>query len=153
MPTCPSKPKLVADTLHDLKKHVASVKDAARKAFIQEAIDCFEHGLNRPAIVYSWVGAAWILQNHVIANHLADFNKAGNAKSAKFKPIRTIKHFVRMQESEFLQLCEDAGILDKAEKKQLTQRLDLRNDCGHPNNVVIDKHTAASHLEILLRNV
>jgi hypothetical protein len=35
------------------------------------------------------------------------------------------------------------GIIDKAEKKQLMEPLDLRNDCGHPNSLI----------EFLLQNV
>jgi len=42
-----------------------------------------------------------------------------------------------------LQVCQAAGIIDKAEKKQLMERLDLRNDCGHPNSLI----------EFLLQNV
>jgi hypothetical protein len=60
---------------------------------------------------------------------------------------------VPLGEADFLQVCEDAGIIDKAEKKQLTQRLDLRNDCGHPNSLTIGEHQVANHLEFLLQNV
>jgi hypothetical protein len=148
----PVKSKLVADTLHDLQKHLAAVADPERRAFIKEAVDCFEQGLNRPAVVFSWVGAAWILQNHVVANHLAAFNKAGAAR-ANFKPITSMKSFAEMREADFLQICQDAGILDKTEKNQLKERLDLRNACGHPNHFEIAQHTVASHLEILLLNV
>ncbi len=154
LPTAKPKPKLVADTLHDLKKHVDAVTDDDRRRFIQEAVDCFEQNINRAAVVFSWVGAAWILQSHVVTNHLKAFNAAGKARfKADYRPIRNMKGFARLKEADFLQLCEDAAVLDKTEKNQLTTRLDLRNACGHPNNFVVEQLTAASHIEILLLNV
>lgn len=149
----PLKPKLIADATHNLHTHIASITDPIRRAFVQEAIDCFEAGLNRAAVVLSWVGAAWILQNHVLNNALKPFNASLAARFPKAKTIKTIKNFVPLGEADFLQVCEDAGIIDKAEKKQLQQRLDLRNDCGHPNNLTIGEHQVASHLEFLLQNV
>lgn len=153
LPTSKSKPKLVADTLHDLKKHVDALTDPDRQRFIQEAVECFENKNNRAAVVFSWVGAAWILQNHVVANHLSAFNAEGSARFNDFRRVTNMKGFARIQEADFLQLCEDAAILDKTEKNQLRARLDLRNACGHPNNFVVDQLTAASHVEILLLNV
>jgi hypothetical protein len=149
----PLKAKLIADATHNLHAHIASITDPIRRAFVQESVEAFEANLNRAAVVLSWVGAVWILQNHVLSNSLKSFNTALVARFAKAKPVKTIKNFVPIGEADFLQVCEDAGIIDKAEKKQLTQRLDLRNDCGHPNNLTIGDHQAASHLESLLQNV
>ncbi len=149
----PLKAKLITDATHSLHAHIASITDPIRRAFIQEAVDGFEAKLNRAAVVLSWVGAVWILQNHVLDKALKAFNAALTARFLKAKPIKTIKNFAPLSEADFLQVCEDAGIIDKAEKKQLTQRLDLRNDCGHPNSLTIGEHQAASHLELLLQNV
>jgi hypothetical protein len=67
--------------------------------------------------------------------------------------VRSIKDFGVMTEADFLQLCQDAGVLHKAEKQVLGERLDLRNQCGHPNPVMIAEHVVASHVEILMLNV
>lgn len=52
-----------------------------------------------------------------------------------------------------LQICQDAGMLHKAEKQILEDRLNLRNQCGHPNPVEIGEHTVAHHIEVLMLNV
>jgi hypothetical protein len=154
LPTAQPKPTLVANTLHDLKKHVDALTEPDRQRFMQEALECFENDLNRAAVVFSWVGAVWILQNYIVTNELRAFNAAGRVRfGSDYKAIKNMKTFARMKESDFLQLCEDAGVLDKTEKNQLAARLDLRNACGHPNNFVVEQLTAASHIEILLLNV
>jgi hypothetical protein len=77
-------------------------------------------------------------------------NKGGNYT---FVPVRSIKDFGTSGEADVLQIAQDAGILHKAEKQILNERLDLRNQCGHPNPITIGEHTVAHHLEILMFNV
>jgi hypothetical protein len=135
---------------------------AARRAFIDEAIKCFDVEAYRAAIVLSWVGAAHIIQEHIVTSHLTAFNTAGALRAAKatpksaaskFVPVKTIKDFGPIGEADMLQLCQDSGILHKAEKKILQERLDLRNQCGHPNPLQIAEHAVAFHIEILMLSV
>ncbi len=153
---------MVAETRHSLKSHLAKISNEQRRAFVEEAIRCFDAKAYRSAVVLSWVGAAHILQEHIVANHIGDFNAAGlarmaraasNGKTWSFTPVRTIKDFGTMGEADLLQLSQDASILHKAEKKILQDRLDLRNQCGHPNPLIVAEHAVASHLEILMLNV
>jgi hypothetical protein len=153
---------IVAEARHSLKAHLQKVVDPQRRAFLDEAILAFDVRAYRAAVVLAWVGAMHILQEHIVAHHLASFNSAGLARAAKaisagdkhaFVPIRTLKDFGALGEAEVLQISQDAGILHKAEKHTLHERLDLRNQCGHPNPLVIGEHTVAHHLEILMLNV
>lgn len=153
---------IIRESRHALKNHLSKISDVQRKQFVEEAIKSFDVGAYRAAVVLSWVGAAHILQEHVIQNHKADFNAAGLARVAKatasgneyrFSPIKSMKDFGVIGESALLQLCQDAGILHKAEKQILAERLDLRNQCGHPNPIVIAEHVVASHIEVLMLNV
>jgi hypothetical protein len=152
---------IIAETRHALRDHIAKLGDAHRRHFLEEAVMSFDTKSYRAAIVLSWVGAAHILQEFVVTFHLAAFNSAAVARAKKqsdprrkqFIPIRGIKDFWSVEESDMLQLCQDAGILDKAEKQELQARLDLRNRCGHPNAVVVAEHTVAAHIESLLLNV
>jgi hypothetical protein len=153
---------IIAETRHSLKAHSEKIVDPQRRAFVDEAIKCFDVEAYRAAIVFSWVGAAHIIQEHIVANHLTAFNAAGAARAAKalpksaaskFVPVKTIKDFGPIGEADMLQLCQDAGILHKAEKNILQERLDLRNQCGHPNPLQIAEHAVASHIEILMLNV
>lgn len=144
---------LISEIRHDLRRHLAQIVDLERRRFLEEAIGCFDAGHSRAAIVLSWVGAAHILQEHIVAYHLAVFNIARAARFPQSKPIRNIKDFGALTEDDLLQLCQDASILSKAEKQELKERLGLRNRCGHPNPLVVDEHVVASHLATLLNNV
>jgi hypothetical protein len=153
---------IVQESRHALKKYLSEITEPQRQVFIEEAIKSFDVGAHRAAIVLSWVGAVHLIQEHVVNAHKASFNAAGAARVAKaaasgndfiFSPIKTLKDFGTIGEADFLQLCQDAGILHKAEKQQLTERLNLRNQCGHPNPLVVAEHVVASHIEILMRNV
>ena len=114
---------------------------------------CFDASHPRAAIVLSWVGAAHILQEHIVEHNLAAFNAAGASRFPKFKPIQNIKDFGAIKEEDMLQICQDASIISKAEKQELNERLGLRNRCGHPNPLIVEEHVAASHLATLLKNV
>lgn len=153
---------IIRESRHALRNHLNKISDAQRKSFVEEAIRSFDVGAYRAAVVLSWVGAAHILQEHIVANHLSAFNAAGVARAAKAPPksaaskfvqIKSIKDFGQLGEAETLQLCADGGVLHKAEKKILQDRLDLRNQCGHPNPVQIAEHAVASHIELLMLNV
>lgn len=136
---------------------VAKITDSDRRNFLEEAHKCFAAGLCRAAVVLSWVGAAWIIQHEILNNHLAAFNSAGatryNKQKVVFKDIKTIEDFGRVTESELLQLAEDIGLLGKSIHKQLKDRLDFRNGCGHPNSMNVDLHSVASHIHFLCNNV
>ena len=144
---------LIAEIRHDLRKHLTQVVDAERRRFLEEAIGCFDAGHPRAAIVLSWVGAAHILQEHIVEHNLAAFNAAGASRFPKFKPIQNIKDFGAIKEEDMLQICQDASLFSKAEKQELSERLGLRNRCGHPNPLIVEEHVAASHLATLLKNV
>jgi hypothetical protein len=153
---------IVAETRHSLKAHLEKIGDEQRRMFVGEAIRCFDVKAYRAAIVLSWVGAVHIIHEHIIAQHRAAFNAAGVARATKtaasgnpfnFSPVKGIKDFGTIGESDMLQVCQDAGILHKAEKQALQERLDLRNQCGHPNPLVIAEHAVAYHIEMLMLNV
>lgn len=153
---------IISETRHALRAHLARVMDDQRRAFVEEAIKSFDVKAFRSAVVLSWVGAAHIIQDHIVSKHCAAFNAAGLARAAKavssgnkysFTPVKSVKDFGVIGEADMLQLCQDAGVLHKAEKSVLQDRLDLRNQCGHPNPLVIAEHTVAHHIELLMLNV
>ena len=153
---------MVAETRHSLKLHLEKINDEQRRAFLDEAVRSFDVKAYRAAIVLSWVGAAHIVQEHIISKHRDTFNVAGAARAAKyaaagkafsFIPVKSIKDFGTVGEADMLQICQDAGILHKAEKQVLEDRLNLRNQCGHPNPIEIGEHTVAHHIEVLMLNI
>jgi hypothetical protein len=69
----------------DLRGHLGNIKDETTRAFVEEAINCYEAGLHRSAIVMSWIAAVDVLYQKVTANHLAAFNHEAKAANAKWK--------------------------------------------------------------------
>ncbi len=145
---------LISEVKHKLKNHLLQVADNDRRRFLDEVISAFDAKAYRAAIIMAWVGAAHILQEHVTTNHLSAFNAAGMARFPKdFRLVRSLGDFGRIKEADFLQLCEDASVMGKAEKQEMIERLGQRNRCGHPNALKFLEHTVASHIEILTSSV
>lgn len=145
---------IVTKTGGMLERQAAALTDRNRRAFVEEAVACFNGGQWRACIVLSWVGAMRVIQEHVVNRHLSAFNQASTARyKAHYKPAISVEHLSRYQEADVLQLCEDIGVIDKSMKKHLVECLDRRNTSGHPNNVSFNDHTVAHHVEFLVNNV
>lgn len=138
---------------HDLRAELANIKDAGTKAFVEEAVKCFEFGLHRSAIVMSWLAAMDVLHNHIHANHLTDFNAEATRVDAKWKPAKTTDDFGRMKEHDFLERITAISVIGKNVRQQLDECLTRRNGCGHPNSLQLSVNSVAHHIEVLLMNV
>lgn len=140
-----------------LRSELAKLSDAQIVAFVEEAIGCVEAHKYRAAVVLSWVGAVAVLQDHVVANHLAAFNAEAARRAAaanrKWKTAVTADDLSRMQEADFLEVLDALSIIGKSVKTQLKTCLDLRNGCGHPNSLQVGEHKVAAHVETLVQNV
>jgi hypothetical protein len=139
---------------NNLKPHLLRINDADTKAFVEEAIDCFEVGLYRSAIVMSWIGAISILYDYIVKNKLNEFNIEAANRNQRWKPAQTKDDLGLMKESDFLDILAALSIIGKNVKEQLKNNcLGLRNSCGHPNSFQVGRSMAESHLEMLLLNV
>lgn len=78
----------IVDVANSLKPHLLKIKSIETRAFVEEAIKCFEAGLYRSAVLMSWIGAMSILYDYVIANKLAEFNVEAS-RNPKWKTART----------------------------------------------------------------
>ena len=136
-----------------LRKYLPSITDEDTKAFVEEAIECYESQQLRAAIVLSWVGAISILHNHVLKNELAAFNAEAVRRDAKWRAAKTTDDLGRMKESDFLNVCNALSIIGKNVKQELENCLKLRNSCGHPNSLKFGEARVAAHMEILILNV
>jgi hypothetical protein len=99
------------------------------------------------------VGAVAVLQDHVIANHLAAFNAEAARRDPKWKAAKNRDDLSRMKEYDFLQVLEAISVIGKNVKQELEGCLKLRNGCGHPNSMKIGEHRVAGHIETLILNV
>lgn len=147
------KPKAHLEISQKLRAHALKLKNKDTRAFLEEAIDSFEADHFRAAVVLSWVGAVAILQDQVVAGHLAAFNAAAIAKDSRWKNAVTADDLSRMKEFQFLDIIESLSIISKNVKQELQNCLKLRNGCGHPNSLKIGENRVAAHLEILILNV
>jgi hypothetical protein len=143
-------PGPAADTLRaELKR----ITDLDTKAFVDEAIRCYERGLFRAAVVLAWVGAVSVLYKHVIDNKLADFNSEAVRRFPKWKSAKNADDLVRMKEHDFLQVLDGISVIGKSVREELEGCLKLRNGCGHPNSLKIAGSRVAAHIEVLVLNV
>ncbi|MYB89841.1 MAG: hypothetical protein F4X93_07810 [Proteobacteria bacterium] len=137
----------------DFRAALSKIKDENTRAFVEEAIKCYEAELYRSAIVMSWLAAIDVLHNHVFAKHLKDFNTQAKKVNTKWKDAKSTDDLGRMKEVEFLDRIACLSIIGKNTKTELKNCLDRRNGCGHPNSLQIGANTAAHHIEVLLLNV
>lgn len=137
----------------DLRAELPKIKDDNTRAFVEEAIKCWEAELYRSAIVMSWLAAVDVLHNCVLSKHLKNFNTEAKRIDGKWKDAKTADDLGRMREADFLDRLVALSIIGKNTKAELKGCLDRRNGCGHPNSLMIGANTVAHHIEILLLNV
>jgi len=137
----------------DLRGHLDKIKNATTRAFVEEAINCYEAGLHRSAIVMSWIAAVDVLYHEIATHHLLAFNKEAKAVNVKWKDAVNADGLSRMGESDFLERLVPIGVIGKNVKEELQKALKLRNGCGHPNSLKTGPNMVASHIEMLLLNV
>ena len=137
----------------DLRSHLDRIQDEDTRAFMSEAIGCYEARFHRAAIVMSWVGAVSILRHIVHRDHLIDFNTALKRMNARSKNVKSVDDFTKIKESEFLDRIASISVIGPDTKRQLNECLSRRNTCGHPNSTRFGERTVAHHIELLLLNV
>ena len=99
-----------------LRQLAKKLGDGPLFEFVLEAVRCVEQRTWRAAIVLSWVGALYHLQDIVFRQYLSQFNSAAAARFPRAKLVKSMDGFASVQEADFLQLCEDIGLLGKSAK-------------------------------------
>ena len=126
----------------------------ADKEFLKEAVDCFEIGANRAAIIMTWILAMDHLFAYILAHKLVDFNLAlSNDKGVKINSVSQRDDFTEIKETKFIELCRAAGIVSNDIRKILDQKLGTRNSCAHPSGMTINKSKVIDFIEDLVDNV
>jgi hypothetical protein len=128
-----------------LRNTLPKIKDDNTRAFVEEAISCYENKLNRAAVVLSWVGAVSLLYQHVVDTKLAAFNTEAQRRNPKWKLATTTDDLARMDEYDFLQIAEGISVIGKSVKHELEGALKFRNGCGHPNSLKIGEPRQRAH--------
>lgn len=146
--------KVTAQTSATLRSLEHKLPAGADKEFLREAINCFEVGANRAAIVMTWILAIDHLFTYILAHKLADFNTAlAKDSGVKLSAVSQRDHFTEIKEAKFIELCRAAGIVSNDVRKILDQKLGTRNSCAHPSGVTINKSKVIDFIEDLVDNV
>lgn len=145
---------MTAQTSATLRGLEHKLPAGANKEFLKEAIDCFEIGANRAAIIMAWILAMDHLFAYILAHKLGDFNAAlAKDKGVKIDTITQRDDFTEIKETKFIEICRAAGIISNDVRKILDQKLGTRNSCAHPSGVTVNKSKAIDFIEDLVDNV
>jgi hypothetical protein len=137
----------------DLRGLLAKVKDDDTRAFVDEAVQCYEFELYRSAVVMSWLAAVHVLKKEVHRKHLAAFNAEAKRVNQGWKAAKTTDDIGLMKEADFLDRIAAISMIGKNVKEELQQCLKRRNGCGHPSSLKVGQAMVTSHIETLLLNV
>lgn len=146
-----------AAALHSLRD-AAALAPASYEAYLKEAIDCYENGAYRGAVLMVWSATVEHVYS-VIASRQSGFrilekqNAARFGQSSAYRRVRKKDDLLYLSDQNFFQLCEDAGVFNKNARKLLTEKLDTRNRCGHPTGYVIGREETVVFVESLILNI
>ena len=125
----------------ELRSELTRIVHDDTRAFVEEAIKCYEARLYRSAIVMSWLAAVDVLHRHIVAKALSAFNAEARRVDVKWRAARTAEDIGRMREADFLDRIVAISVIGKNVKAELKACLDRRNGCGHPNSLKLGPNT------------
>jgi hypothetical protein len=145
---------VVAQTSTTLRSLEHKLPAGSDKDFLKEAIDCFEAGANRAAIMMVWILTIDHLFSYIWAHKRAEFNVAlSNNSGVKIKQVKSRDDFTDMKESKFIEICRAAGIITNDVRKVLDDKLGTRNSCAHPSGIKVNRSKVIDFVEDLIANV
>lgn len=122
----------VENDIKTLLELVGTLANPVVKAYLEEAVKCYQVGALRATVVFLWVGAINAIQEKIVAIGLKAATEAIQKHDPKARVVRGIESFELVKESVQILAAQDMNIISKGEKQMLVQALDLRNKCGHP---------------------
>lgn len=136
----------------------AQSSPAAYRKYLNEAVDCYEVHCYRAAVLMVWSAIVEHLYQ-TIENHLGGLrqietvNFARFGQSTAYRKIRKRDDLLYLSDNNLFQLCEDAGLFNKNARQLLTEKLALRNRCGHPTQYVVAREETVIFIESLINNI
>lgn len=146
-----------AEALHSLRSAASGAPDGYRK-YLDEAVDCYEVGAYRGAILMVWAATVEHLYS-TIEKQPGGFSSLESANFARFGTSRAYRRIGKKDDLLYLNdknlflLCEDAGVFNRNARKLLEEKLDTRNRCGHPTGYVLGREEAVVFVESLINNI
>lgn len=146
-----------AQALHSLREATGQAPKTYQ-VYLNEAVDCYEHGAYRGAVLMVWSAAIKHIYSAIEVRSdgckaMEVANKARFGTASTYRAIRRKNDLLYLNDKRFLQLCEDAGVFNRNARTLLEEKLDTRNRCGHPTGYVIGREEAVVFIESLINNV
>lgn len=148
-PTVVAVSKLLADL-------PAKVPNVNERNFLEETLKCYGVKAYRAAIVMVWN----LAYDHVVEWLLADTVRLDNLNSGivrrfpkKSLTIAKRQDFDELKESELIQACRTARLMDKNTVQILESKLTRRNTVAHPSRIVVTQAQADDAITDLVNNV
>lgn len=133
------------------------VPDMAEKNFLVEAIKCYRVEAYRACVVMTWNLAYSHLLHWILAGgqRLNDFNTAIPRRYPKKPPLTIVTYddFEELKESEVIEVCNTANLLNGSIVRILREKLGKRNTAAHPASVVVVQSQADDVVTDLVNNV
>jgi hypothetical protein len=141
--------------LTDLPAKVPSIEE---RTFLQEALTCYRSKAFRACIVMTWNLAYahlldWILRDQF---RLDAFNAGISKRYQKMTQLKISKYddfLDELKESQVIEICNTANLINSNIFKILKDKLDRRNIVAHPSAVVVVQHQADDTVSELVNNV
>jgi hypothetical protein len=134
-----------------------NVPDLAEKIFLTEAIKCYRVEAYRACVVMSWNLAYshllhWILND---PKRLQNFNAGIPNRYPKKPPLTISKYddFEELKESEVIEVCNSAGLVNGNVIRILREKLGKRNMAAHPSSVLVVQSQADDVVTDLVNNI
>jgi hypothetical protein len=144
------------ETSYLLRELLLKINDVHEKAFLQEAIDCYEIGARRASIVLVWILTIDHLHKYIFNNELGSFNAALSKQKdsrIKIKRITKLDDFSDIPESKFIEITRASNIITNDVRKILDTKLGIRNTSAHPSSVSITDVKATDFILDLVENI
>lgn len=139
-----------------LRGLLPKVSDAAERSFLQEAVDCYEIGARRAAIVMTWQVAMHHLCSYVLAKEQTSFNAVlakNTDRRVKVTSVLKFDDFSDIPEGKLIEFLRSAKIISNDVRKILESKLDIRNTAAHPSAVTISEVKATDFIIDLVDNI
>ncbi len=139
-----------------LRNLLPNVHNLHEQNFLQEAIDCYEIGARRSAIVMTWLLTVDHICKYVFETKLADFNAvlASNTdKRVKLTAVTKDDDFSEIPEGKLIEFLRQSGIITNDVRKILETKLGIRNSAAHPAAITVSEVKATDFIIDLVENI
>jgi hypothetical protein len=147
-------PRVIAVT-NLLANLPSKVPDHAESVFLTEALSCYKVKAFRATTVMVWNLAfhhvlQWLMSE---PQRIVEFNQALHTRFPRKAPITGRDGFDELKESEIIDVCRTARLLNQNMCDILRDKLRRRNMSAHPSSVIVDQSQADDTIIDLVNNI